>query len=215
MKKTIGALILAVLICVSLSGCGVKYVNPYEDIPKPVATITMTDGRVMRFTLYPACAPNTVANFITLANSGFYDGLKIDYVYPTYYIRGGDKLGDGTGMLDYTIDGEFKENGFPMPGLDHTRGTLSMCRLTDNPDSAGSQFFITLSSHHDYDGKYAAFGHIEEEDAESYAVLDALASAILDKNYCPMIRQGIASIRVDTKGYVYEVIKSGEEAPAE
>ena len=210
LKRTILAL-GALLALIALSGCGVEYVSPYEDIPRPVATLTMNDGGVIRFTLYPSVAPNTVSNFISLANSGYYDGLTVDYVYPTYFIRGGDPNGDGTGGPDYTIDGEFSENGFPLEGLAHTRGTISMCRLTDDYDSAGSQFFIMLSDHSEYNGKYAAFGRIDENDRASLAALDAIAAYTLDKSYRPMDKQIIKSIRVDTKGYVYEVIKSGEE----
>lgn len=216
MKKRLIAVLLIGILCVLLSGCGVTYVNPYEEIPNPVATVTMSDGKVMRFTLYPSAAPNTVSNFITLANSGFYDGLKIDYVFPTYYIRGGDPLGDGTGTLEYTIDGEFRQNGFPLEGLTHTRGTISMCRLTDQPDSAGCQFFIMLSNHSaNFNGQYAAFGRIDPQDSASFAALDAIAATTLDKSYRPMDRQVIESIRVDTKGYVYEVVKSGETVPEE
>ncbi len=105
--------LIAVLLlpCLLLCACAPKEtVSPYADIPKPTAVITMENGSTMTFTLDPASAPNTVSNFISLANAGFYDGMKIDYVYPTYFLRSGDPNGDGTGGPGYTIDGEFSEN---------------------------------------------------------------------------------------------------------
>ncbi|MBQ4451374.1 MAG: peptidylprolyl isomerase [Clostridia bacterium] len=217
MKKT--RLLASLLVmCIFLAGCGVEYINPYVSIPKPVATMALEMDSVMyvmRFTLDPAAAPNTVSNFINLANSGFYDGLKIDYVYPTYFLRGGDPDGDGTGGPDYTIDGEFSANDFKLPGLRHTRGVISMCRLLDDYNSAGSQFFIMLSPHSEFNGEYAAFGCIESSDSESLATLEALESALVDRSYRPVLRQTITSIRVDTKGYIYEVIKHGEQEEAQ
>ena len=214
MIKRIYALSLALALALTLAGCGTVYVNPYADIPKPVATMQLEiDGQsyVMRFTLDPAVAPNTVSNFINLANSGYYDGLKIDYVYPTYFLRGGDPNGDGTGGPDYTIGGEFTENSFEFNNLRHTRGVISMCRLLEDYNSAGSQFFVMLSSHSEYNGKYAAFGYIESADTESLKTLSEIEQRTTDKEYRPILRQTITSIRVDTKGYIYTVIKYGED----
>ena len=218
MKKKLMLLGALLALCIFLAGCGVEYINPYVNIPKPVATVALeVDSSifVMRFTLDPAAAPNTVSNFVFLANSGFYDGLKIDYVYPTYYLRGGDPDGDGTGGPGYTIDGEFSANDFKLPGLRHTRGVISMCRLLDDYDSAGSQFFIMLSPHSEYNGEYAAFGYIESSDLESLDTLEVLESALVDRSNRPVLRQTITSIRVDTKGYVYEVIRHGKKEEAE
>ena len=208
MKKAI-SLVCVLFLCLMLAGCGkVVYTNPYLELPKPVAILTMESGLEMRFTLDPAAAPNTVANFINLANSGFYDGLKIDYIYPTYFMRGGDPNGDGTGGTDYSIEGEFAENGFKLDGLTHKRGVLSMCRYVDDPNSASSQFFIMLGTHSEYDGQYAAFGYIEPNDALSFEALDKLTDVSLDKSYRPLLKQTIVSIRVpDTGGYTYNVIK--------
>ena len=216
MKKRIAGLILMLCAVLALGGCGIEYINPYTDIPKPVALFTMDiDGKTyqLRFTLDPGAAPNTVSNFVNLANAGYYDGLKIDYVYPTWYLRGGDPDGDGTGGPDYTIDGEFKDNDFPFDGLRHTRGVISMCRLNDDYNSAGSQFFIMLAAHSEYNGKYAAFGYIESSDAESLSTLDVMERALVDRSNRPVLRQTILSVRVDTKGYVYEVIRH-EDAKA-
>lgn len=212
--KQLSLPVVAFLLVFALSGCGTVYVNPYADIPKPVATMIIdVDGSVytLRFTLDPAYAPNTVSNFINLANAGFYDGLKIDYVYPTYFLRGGDPNGDGTGGPDFTIAGEFKENGFAFEGLKHTRGVISMCRQEDNYNSAGSQFFVMLSSHSEYNDLYAAFGYIESADTESFNALNELEQYTTDNEYRPILRQTISSIRVDTKGYIYEAIRNEEE----
>lgn len=200
-----------ICICLFLAGCGKVYINPYENIPKPIATMTMSNGLKVNFVLDPASAPNTVSNFISLANSGYYDRMKIDFVYPTWYIRGGDPEGNGTGGPDYTIAGEFTENGFELNNLKHVKGVISMCRYDDDYNSAGSQFFIMLGSKSEYNGKYAAFGYIDPGDAESFAALDSLSNIMLDNSYRPLLKQEIASIRVDTKGYIYNVIKYGEK----
>lgn len=214
-KLSFLALILASALL--LSGCGVIYVNQFEDIPKPEAVFTLeVDGRLyyLRFTLDPAAAPNTVCNFVSLANSGYYDGLKIDYVYPTYFMRGGDPDGDGTGGPNYTIAGEFASNGFPIPGMPHARGVISMCRLEDDYNSAGSQFFVLFSRQSTFDGDYAAFGQLKAGDAESAATLSMLENSLTDRSCRPIVRQTIISVRVDTKGYVYEVTPYAPEAEA-
>ena len=198
------------LLTLLLAGCGTVTVSPYEDVPKPTALVTLEDGSSMTFILDPASAPNTVSNFVNLANSGFYDGMKIDYIYPTFFLRSGDPNGDGTGGPGYTIAGEFSDNGFALNRLSHERGVISMCRLDNDPNSAGSQFFIMQSTHMEYNGRYAAFGYIDKSDAESLRTLDALFGVTLDKSYRPLVRQTIASIRVDTKGYQYEFVKFNE-----
>lgn len=200
------------LLTLLLTACGDDAeVSPYADIPKPTCVITMASGATMTFTLDPASAPNTVSNFINLANSGFYDGMKIDYVYPTYFIKSGDPAGDGTGEPGYAIAGEFSKNGYKFNNISHERGVISMGRLTDNYNSAGSQFFIMHSTRLEYDGEFAAFGWIEHNDYKSFETLDAICGTTLDKEYRPLLRQTIQSIRVDTKGYTYELIKYGEE----
>ena len=212
--KRLCALAAALITALLLSGCGTVYVNPYADIPKPVATMVVeVDGSTytLRFTLDPAYAPNTVANFVNLANAGFYDGLKIDYVYPTYFLRGGDPNGDGTGGPDYTIAGEFRQNNFEFNTLEHRRGVISMCRQENDYNSAGSQFFVMLSTHSEYNDLYAAFGYIEDADYESFNALNELEQRTTDNEYRPILRQSIVSVRVDTKGYIYEVIKNETE----
>ena len=107
----------------------------------PIITITMEDGGVMKAELYPEYAPNTVNNFLSLAASGFYNGLIFHRVIPGFMIQGGDPEGSGMGGPGYSIKGEFRRNGFKANTLKHTAGVLSMARAM-NPNSAGSQFFI-------------------------------------------------------------------------
>ena len=193
---------LLLAMALTLAGCAGRE-DPYADVPDPVATITMADGKVMRARLFPREAPNTVGNFIELANGGFYDGLPFHRVVTGYLIQTGDPAGDGTGGPGYTIRGEFSKNGFGN-GVQHARGTLSMARLNDY-NSAGSQFFIVQRTIPDYDGLYAAFGRLMDE--ESLATLDAIAAVATDANRSPLVAQNIRSIRVDTQGFVFPVVK--------
>ena len=128
-----------------------------SDMTNPIVTITMENGAVMTGELYPAKAPNTVANFISLANKGFYDGLIFHRVIPGFMIQGGCPDGNGMGGPGYDIRGEFSGNGFAQNDLKHTTGVLSMARAM-HPDSAGSQFFIMVAPAPHLDGQYAAFG---------------------------------------------------------
>ena len=209
--KRLLATLLALTLLLSLAGCSrEEEADPYEGIPNPVATITLSDGRVMRAELYLSQAPNTVANFISLANSGFYDGLEIFRVVPGVFVQTGDPLNDGTGGPGYAIRGEFSENGYEGNTLSHTRGVLSMCHRLNEPDSAGSQFFIMQGSFPtDYDGQYAAFGKLMDD--ESLSVLDALGGVAVDANNRPLVVTKIDTIRVDTHGYSFPFVKVGEE----
>ena len=130
-----------------------------SDVKNPIVTITMENGAVMTGELYPAKAPNTVANFISLANKGFYDGLIFHRVIPGFMIQGGCPDGNGMGGPGYDIRGEFSGNGFAQNDLKHTTGVLSMARAM-HPDSAGSQFFIMVAPAPHLDGQYAAFGQV-------------------------------------------------------
>ena len=102
---------------------------------KPIVTFTMQNGDVMKAELYPEIAPNTVNNFISLINKGFYNGLTFHRVIKGFMLQGGDPEGTGMGGPDYSIKGEFTSNGFTN-NLKHTKGVLSMAR-TMMPDSAG------------------------------------------------------------------------------
>lgn len=202
MKRILCAVLALLMLALPLAGCR-REEDPYAGVPNPVATITMRDGRVLRAELFVAEAPNTVGNFIELANSGFYDGLPFYRIVAGYLVQTGDPRGDGTGGPGYAIKGEFSKNGVANR-VTHTRGTLSMARTADY-DSAGSQFFILQRSMPDYDGLYAAFGRLMDE--ESLASLDAIASVATDASYSPLIAQRIGTIRVDTQGYVFPVVK--------
>lgn len=165
----------------------------------PIVTITLASGQVMTGELYPEKAPNTVNNFIALANSGYYDGLTFHRVIPGFMIQGGCPQGTGTGGPGYSIRGEFSGNGFEKNDLKHTLGVLSMARSMD-PDSAGSQFFIMVDAAPHLDGQYAAFGRITENAEAAVQVSRAPRNMMDDKPKKPQV---IASIRVDTRGEDY------------
>ena len=163
----------------------------------PVFVITMEDGREMKGELYPEIAPQSVGNFIALANSGFYDGLIFHRVIPGFMIQGGDPKGTGTGGPGYRIKGEFAMNGVNNP-LKHTYGVLSMARSM-MPDSAGSPFFIMTSDSPHLDGAYAAFGKV----LEGMETADAIVSVKRDRMDRPYEDQRMKSIRVETFGQVF------------
>ena len=196
--KRIAAILLLMPILL-LNGC--KPVDPLANVPNPIATITLSDGRVMRFELYVRDAPNTVANFVSLATSGFYSGMKFFRIVPGVLIQSGDRLASGTGDAGYVIQGEFAENGIANP-ISHRRGAISMARQADY-DTASSQFFIMQGSYPEYDGQYAAFGMAL--DSETLDVIDAIATTAVDANYSPIGRvPTIASVTCETGGFSYE-----------
>ena len=166
---------------------------------KPIVTIVLENGQAMTGELYPEKAPNTVRNFIALANSGYYDGLIFHRVIPGFMIQGGCPDGNGTGGPGYSIRGEVSGNGFEKNDLKHTLGVLSMARSM-HPDSAGSQFFIMVDAAPHLDGQYAAFGRITENAEAAVAVSRVPRSMMDDKPKKPQV---ITSIRVDTQGEDY------------
>ncbi len=163
----------------------------------PTFVITLADGGEMKGELYPEFAPQSVGNFASLANGGFYDGLIFHRVIPGFMIQGGCPKGTGTGGPGYSIRGEFASNGVENP-LKHTYGVLSMARAM-HPDSAGSQFFIMTSDSPHLDGSYAAFGKVLE--GMEYA--EKIVNTPRDGRDKPLTDQRIQSIRVDTKGQYY------------
>lgn len=170
----------------------------------PVATIKIKGAETpIVVELYPDVAPNTVANFVTLANSGFYDGLIFHRVVPGFVIQGGCPEGTGAGGPGYSIKGEFAQNGVTN-NLAHARGVISMAR-SNAPDSAGSQFFITHAASPHLDGNYAAFGEV----ISGMETVDLIASAQTAYTEKPLIDQVIEEIRVDEKGIEYNVKKIG------
>ncbi|MGN0160272.1 MAG: peptidylprolyl isomerase [Lachnospiraceae bacterium] len=164
----------------------------------PIVTFNMADGGVMKAELYPDIAPNTVRNFVSLVQKGFYDGLTFHRVIAGFMIQGGDPEGVGTGGPGYRIAGEFSSNGFKND-LKHTRGVLSMAR-SGHPDSAGSQFFIMHANAPHLDGQYASFGKLIEGEEE----LDKIASVNVNWSDMPMVPQIIDTVTVDTDGVEYE-----------
>jgi len=166
-------------------------------LANPTFEIVMRNGGVMKGELYPEFAPQSVGNFIALANSGFYDGLIFHRCIPGFMIQGGCPKGTGTGGPGYCIKGEFSQNGVNNP-LKHTYGVLSMARSMMK-DSAGSQFFIMTSDSPHLDGAYAAFGKVLEGMEEA----DRIVASPRDRNDRPDDPQVIDSIRVETGGQVY------------
>ena len=163
----------------------------------PKFKITMENGGVIEGELYPDIAPQSVRNFIDLANHNYYDGLIFHRVIPGFMIQGGCPDGTGMGGPGYCIKGEFFFNGFKND-LRHKRGVLSMAR-SSSPNSAGSQFFIMHQDAKHLDGQYAAFGKV----TSGLDVVDAIASTKTGPQDRPIVEQKIASITVDTIGEEY------------
>lgn len=163
----------------------------------PIVTIEMENGKKITAELYPDIAPQSVRNFISLANSGFYNGLIFHRCIYGFMIQGGCPDGTGMGGPGYSIKGEFTQNRFPNE-LRHDRGVLSMAR-TMAPDSAGSQFFIMVEQAPHLDGQYASFGKV----IEGMEVADAIVSAKRDWNDKPRDPQRMKRVTVETFGVDY------------
>jgi len=172
MKKTIAFILILTLMMAIFTSCSgttpvVETASKFDmsdyDTTLPIKfEIVMESGELISGELYYSKAPITVANFVTLANDGFYDGLTIHRVEPNLLIQGGCKFGDGTSgrnNTEYTIRGEFEENGWHN-NLWHDQGVISMARYTDDLNSAYSQFFICATAMHNLDGSYASFGKV-------------------------------------------------------
>ncbi len=155
------------------------------------AVIEMENGSRILLELNAEAAPETVKNFVKLANQGFYDGLTFHRVISGFMIQGGCPKGNGTGGPGYTIKGEFESNGVPNP-IKHQRGVISMARAM-HPDSAGSQFFIMHEDAPHLDGQYAAFGTV----TEGMDTVDAIAACETDRNDKPITPQVIKKITVE------------------
>lgn len=201
LKKVIFLIISLIL----LTGCGKRTENP-------IVTMEISDYGTIKIELYPKYAPNTVANFVNLVESGFYNDNTFHRLVPGFVLQGGDPDGDGTGGPGYTIKGEFSENGYVKNTLKHDKGVVSMAR-TNMPNSAGSQFFIVLDDtktiHASLDNKYAAFGKVIEgmdiiENIEKNAAVKDNQTGKLKKNIT------IKNVTVDTFGKEYSVKKIQE-----
>lgn len=163
----------------------------------PIVTFEMENGDIMKAELYPEIAPNTVNNFISLVQNGFYDGLIFHRVIRGFMIQGGCPDGTVMGGPGYTIKGEFSQNGFAND-LRHTEGVLSMARAM-HPDSAGSQFFIMHKNSPHLDGAYAAFGKI----TEGMDIVNKIAETATDYSDRPLEEQKMKKVTVDTMGVEY------------
>ncbi|WP_411345369.1 peptidylprolyl isomerase [Paenibacillus sp. WLX1005] len=163
----------------------------------PIVTIEMDNGKTIEIELYPKAAPNTVNNFISLVNKGFYDGLTFHRVIPGFMIQGGDPNGNGSGGPGYSIKGEFQSNNV-QNDLKHTRGIISMARATD-PNSGGSQFFIMVADAAQLDGEYAPFGKVISGMDEVDTIVN-LPRGDQDKPNTPPVMK---KVTVDTKGVTY------------
>ena len=152
--------------------------------------MTMQNGGTIRIELDKTAAPITAENFEKLASKGFYDGLTFHRVIPGFMIQGGCPQGTGMGGPGYTIKGEFASNGVANP-IRHTRGVISMARAQD-PNSAGSQFFIMHADAPHLDGDYAAFGHV----VEGMDVVDEIAAVTTDFRDMPKTPVVMKTVRV-------------------
>jgi len=222
MKVFKKVMILFTLIFVILAGgCSSKQTTKVESTPKvtekvepakevktekgvndknPIVTIEMEDASIIKLELYPEIAPNTVRNFVSLVNSGFYNGLIFHRVMPGFMIQGGDPEGTGNGGPGYSIAGEFSENGFKNE-LKHGRGVISMAR-TDEPNTAGSQFFIVVADSANnsasLDGKYASFGKV----TKGMEIADKIV-AVETEGTKPKKDQKMKKVTVETFGVKY------------
>jgi peptidyl-prolyl cis-trans isomerase B (cyclophilin B) len=188
---------IALLLFTSiLAGCGSKSEGDHNK--NPLVTIEMENGDRIEIELYPQVAPNTVKNFISLINKGFYDGLTFHRVIPGFMIQGGDPNGNGSGGPGYSIKGEFAANGFKND-LKHERGVISMAR-TPEPDSAGSQFFIMVGDAPYLDGEYAAFGRV----VKGMEAVDKIVNVERDEADKPYQEQRMKKVTVDTFGVKYD-----------
>ncbi|MGO5051533.1 peptidylprolyl isomerase [Lachnospiraceae bacterium LCP25S3_G4] len=163
----------------------------------PIVTFEMENGDLIKAELYPEIAPNTVNNFISLINKGYYNGLIFHRVIPGFMIQGGCPDGTGMGGPGYNIKGEFSQNGF-QNDLKHGPGVLSMARAM-HPDSAGSQFFIMHKNSPHLDGSYAAFGKV----IEGMDTVNKIADTATDYSDKPLETQKMKTVTVDLQGKEY------------
>lgn len=196
MKKII---LLIISLCLVV-GCGKK--------EHPIVTMEIESYGTIELELYPEYAPNTVANFVNLIESGFYDGNTFHRLVPGFVLQGGDPDGTGSGGPGYTIKGEFKENNYTRNTLSHSKGVISMARTNDSYNTAGSQFFIVLddSAKLSLDNMYAGFGKV----TKGMEVIEEIeASAEVANSITGKLKDNITikKVTVDTKGEKYKVKK--------
>lgn len=205
MKKwLLGSLLAVAVLAVGCSAQkeAVTTEKPNEaSVDKPTVTMTIKGMGDIVIALEPEVAPNTVKNFLSLANEGFYDGLTFHRVISGFMIQGGDPAGDGTGDPGYSIKGEFSNNNVKND-ISHLRGVISMARSQD-PNSAGSQFFIVHQDSNYLDGDYAAFGQV----VSGMEVVDKIAEVQTDAFDKPLEDVVIEKVVVDAKGFDYSQVE--------
>ncbi len=162
----------------------------------PTATITFSTGDSITIRLYYDKAPNTVKNFISLAESGFYDGTIIHRVVKYSFVQMGDPNGDGTGDAGYYIKGECANNGYKKNDLTHSEGMVSMARMSEDYDSGSCQFFIMVGTKTTYDGEYAVFGKV----IDNYDFIEELSKCDVDDNKRPLDEVSIESVTIEKYG---------------
>lgn len=164
----------------------------------PIVTFELSTGKKITAELYPDIAPNTVKNFVSLVNKGFYDGIIFHRCIAGFMIQGGDPTGTGMGGPGYSIKGEFAANGFEN-NLSHKRGVLSMARAQD-PNSAGSQFFIMHEDAFYLDRQYAAFGCV----TDGIEAVDEICELPTDYADRPYEDVSMVKVTVDTFGETFD-----------
>lgn len=207
--RAVAMLLMCVMVFAALSGCVVMQER------KPIATIVFSNGVEARARLYPNKAPNTVANFISLANAGYYDGSPVHRIVEYSLIQTGKSAETGATDAGYYIKGEFPNNGYVKNDMLHEPGVLSMARTasTDKTnaeefyDTASAQFFICVDYETTLDGDYAAFGKI----ISGYADVEKISKMDVDKENAPRDEIYIESIRVDTYDTEYDEPKKIEK----
>ncbi len=187
---------LTILLIVILVGSKAVYAEDMEK-KNPIVTLEISELGDIEIELYPDVAPNTVGNFISLVEEGYYDGIIFHRVIPGFMVQGGDPTGTGTGGPGYAIKGEFLQNGFPNQ-LKHDRGVISMAR-TSAPNSAGSQFFIMVEKSPHLDGAYAGFGQV----VKGMEIVDLIVQAERNSMDKPLDDQKITKATVETFGVEY------------
>ena len=165
----------------------------------PIVTFEMENGKIFKAELYPEKAPNTVNNFLSLVQKGYYNGLIFHRVIAGFMIQGGDPNGTGTGGPGYHIKGEFASNGFIQNDVAHVRGVLSMARA-QHPDSAGSQFFVMHEDADYLNGQYAAFGKV----IGGMETVDEIATVKTDWSDRPYETQKMKNVTAETFGVEYD-----------
>lgn len=197
-------ILLLLLTVLMMSGCGKEEKPESKNMQvekNPIVTIEMEGGGTIKVELEPNVAPNTVANFVSLVEDQYYDGLTFHRVIPSFMVQGGDPDGNGTGGPGYSIAGEFSTNDFEN-NIKHERGVISMARSQD-PNSAGSQFFIMVADVSQLDGDYAAFGKV----TEGMDVVDQIVSVERDAVDKPLEEQKMKKVTVETFGITYPAVK--------